>query len=280
MTKLSTIALSVALALGVAACSPQQTEQQQTSAAAQQEQQQLTSGLRLDAFNTNVRPQDDLFQYVNGTWYDNTEMPADKSRIGSFLELRELNQERLRGLIEKASAQNAAAGTNEQKIGDFFNSYMDVETLNELGYQPIADDLAAIAAIETHDDVVERFAELTKMGVGGPFGFYVYGDKKNPTHNGLYMSQSGLNLPDRDYYLKDDEKSVEIRAAYKAYIQDVLDLVDYADAAAAADAVLALETQIAEVQWSRVESRNADKTYNPQSREGMRQLLKDRKSVV
>jgi len=273
MNKVSTIALSVALVLGVAACSPQQSEQQTNTAQTEQTQQQLTSGLRLEAFNTNVRPQDDLFQFVNGTWYETTEMPADKSRIGSFLELRELNQERLHGLIEKAAAQNALAGTNEQKVGDFFNSYMDVETLNSLGYEPIAADLAAIAAVETHADVVERFAELTKMGVGGPFGFYVYGDKKNPTHNGLYMVQSGLNLPDRDYYLNDDKKFADIRAAYKSYIEDILTLVDYADAAAAADAILALETKIAEAQWSRVESRNADKTYNPQSPEGMRALL-------
>lgn len=274
MNKVSTIALSVALALGVAACSPQQsTEQQNQQAKQEQTQQQLTSGLRLDAFNTNVRPQDDLFQFVNGTWYDNTEMPADKSRIGSFLELRERNQERLRSLIETAAAKEAEAGSNAQKIGDFFNSYMDVEKLNSLGHTPIAADLQAIAQVETHADVVERFAELAKIGVSGPFGFYVYGDKKNPDYNALYMGQSGLSLPDRDYYLKDEEKFVEIRNAYKAYIKDVLALVDYEQAEAAADAILELETKIAEAHWSRVQSRDAEATYNPKTTEEMVALM-------
>ncbi|GAB3289069.1 M13 family metallopeptidase [Pseudidiomarina andamanensis] len=274
MNKVSTIALSVALALGVAACSPQQsTEQQNQQAKQEQPQQQLTSGLRLDAFNTDVRPQDDLFQFVNGTWYDNTEMPADKSRIGSFLELRERNQERLRSLIETAAAKDAEAGSNAQKIGDFFNSYMDVEKLNSLGYTPIAADLQAIAQVETHADVVERFAELAKIGVSGPFGFYVYGDKKNPDYNALYMGQSGLSLPDRDYYLKDEEKFVEIRNAYKAYIKDVLALVDYEQAEAAADAILELETKIAEAHWSRVQSRDAEATYNPKTTEEMVALM-------
>ena len=273
MNKVSTIALSVALALGVAACSPQQAEQNNTQAQQEQPQQQLTSGLRLDAFNTEVRPQDDLFQFVNGTWYNETEMPADKSRIGSFLELRERNQERLRTLIETAAAEQADAGTNSQKIGDFYNSYMDVEKLNSLGYTPIAADLQAIAQVETHADVAARFAELAKIGVSGPFGFYVYGDKKNPDYNALYMGQSGLSLPDRDYYLKDDEKFVEIRAAYKAYIKDVLALVDYEQAEAAADAILELETKIAEAQWSRVQSRDAEATYNPQSPAEIKQLM-------
>jgi endothelin-converting enzyme/putative endopeptidase len=274
MNKVSTIALSVALALGVAACSPQQTTEQQNQQAKQEQpQQQLTSGLRLDAFNTNVRPQDDLFQFVNGTWYENTEMPADKSRIGSFLELRERNQERLRTLIETASAQEAEEGSNAQKIGDFFNSYMDVEKLNSLGYTPIAADLQAIAQVETHADVVERFAELAKIGVSGPFGFYVYGDKKKPDYNALYMGQSGLSLPDRDYYLKDEEKFVEIRNAYKAYIKDILAMVDYEQAEAAADAILELETKIAEAHWSRVQSRDAEATYNPKTTEEMVALM-------
>ncbi|RZQ56179.1 peptidase M13 [Pseudidiomarina tainanensis] len=274
MNKVSTIALSVALALGVAACSPQQTTEQQNQQAKQEQpQQQLTSGLRLDAFNTDVRPQDDLFQFVNGTWYENTEIPADKSRIGSFLELRERNQERLRTLIETASAQEAEEGSNAQKIGDFFNSYMDVEKLNSLGYTPIAADLQAIAQVETHADVVERFAELAKIGVSGPFGFYVYGDKKNPDYNALYMGQSGLSLPDRDYYLKDEEKFVEIRNAYKAYIKDILALVDYEEAEAAADAILELETKIAQAHWSRVQSRDAEATYNPKSTDEMVALM-------
>src|SRR5690606_20523459 len=131
-----------------------------------------------------------------GTWYDNTEMPADKSRIGSFLELREENQERLRKIIEEASATAAEEGGNAQKIGDFFNSFMDVEKLNSMGYTPIAADLQATAQVSNHAEAAARMAELTKLGVSSPFGFYVYPDAKNPDINAMYMSQSGLGLPD------------------------------------------------------------------------------------
>ncbi|MDT7525964.1 peptidase M13 [Pseudidiomarina sp. GXY010] len=273
MNKVSTLALSVALALGVAACSPQQPQQQEQQQEQQQPQQQLTSGLVLENFDTSVRPQDDLFMFVNGTWHKNTDMPEDKSRIGSFLDLAEQNQERLRGIIEEAAASSAEAGTNTQKIGDFFNSFMDVETLNSLGYNPIAADLQANAEVKTHADVVARMAELAKYGVSSPFGFYVYPDAKDPEVNAIYMSQSGLGLPDREYYLSDDEKYVEIRQQYQAYLADILGLVDYAEASAAAEAILALETKLAEAQWTRIESRNADKTYNKMTKAELAEAL-------
>lgn len=277
MRKVSTLALSVALALGVAACSPQQSTETSSTEQAQAEaqQQQLTSGLDLQDFNTSVRPQDDLFTYVNGGWVEKTEIPADRSRIGSFNELRDENQERLRSIIENAAKSSPEAGSNADKIGDFYNSYMDVERLNSLGYEPIAEDLAAIANLQNHDQVAAHFAQMARFGISSPFGFYVYADAKNPDVNTMYMSQSGLGLPDRDYYLKDEEKFVEIREAYKSYIKDVLGLVDYAEAEAAAEAVLELETKLAEVQWSRVESRNADKTYNKKTMDEVKELLGD-----
>lgn len=276
MRKVSTLALSVALALGVAACSPQQsTESSATEQAQADTQQQLTSGLDLKDFNTSVRPQDDLFTYVNGGWVEKTEIPADRSRIGSFNELRDENQKRLRNLIETAAKSSPEPGSNADKIGDFYKSYMDVERLNSLGYQPIAEDLEAIANLQNHDQVAAHFAQMARFGISSPFGFYVYADAKNPDVNTMYMSQSGLGLPDRDYYLKDEEKFIEIREAYKAYIKDILALVDYAQAEAAADAVLELETKLAEVQWSRVESRNADKTYNKKTMDEVKAMMAD-----
>ncbi len=277
MRKVSTLALSVALALGVAACSPQQSQTETASEKSAVQAQQLTSGLDMSDFNTEVRPQDDLFTYVNGGWVEKTEIPADRSRVGSFNELRDENQERLRSIIEDAAASSPEAGSNAAKIGDFFNSFMDVERLNSLGYEPIAADLDAISQLQNHDQVAAHFAQLARLGVSSPFGFYVYADAKNPDVNTLYMSQSGLGLPDRDYYLKDDEKFVEIRAEYTSYIADILTLVGYdADKAqSAADAVLELETELAEVQWSRVESRNADKTYNKHTMDELQELLGD-----
>ncbi|KFZ31257.1 peptidase M13 [Pseudidiomarina salinarum] len=271
MNKVSTLALSVALALGVAACSPQQGEQ--TKTAQQQEQKELTSGLKLADFNTEVRPQDDLFTYVNGGWYERTELPADKSRIGSFHELRDENQERLRKIIETAAASNPEPRSNEAKLGNFYNSFMDVERLNSLGITPIAGDLEAIALLDNHTDAATHMATHARMGVSNPFGFYVYPDAKDPETNAMYMSQSGLGLPDRDYYLKDEEKFNEIRAQYQDYIADMLELVGYSETEAAAEAILELETKLAEIQWSRVESRNADKTYNKHTTAELQELF-------
>lgn len=276
MRKVSTLALSVALALGVAACSPQQNQTETASEqSAEQAQKQLSSGLDMSDFNTEVRPQDDLFTYVNGGWVEKTEIPADRSRVGSFNELRDENQERLRKIIETAAASSPEPGSNADKIGDFFNSFMDVERLNELGYQPIAGDLEAINKLQNHDQVAAHFAQLARLGVSSPFGFYVYADAKKPDVNTMYMSQSGLGLPDRDYYLKDEEKFVEIRDAYQSYIADMLTLVGYEaeTAATAAEKVLELETKLAEVQWSRVESRNADNTYNKKTMDEVQELL-------
>ena len=208
-----------------------------------------------------------------GTWIDKTEIPSDRSSVGSFFDLRQQNQKRLRDIIEKAAAENPEPGTNERKIGDFFNAFMDVETLNELGAKPIQNDLAAIQALENHDSVSEHMARMFRGGVSIPFGFYVYPDAKDPQTNAMYVSQSGLGLPDRDYYLKDDEKFEEFRNAYVEYAEDILSMVGVENAGEAAQRILDLETQLAEVQWSRVESRNADKTYNKKSADEVSDML-------
>lgn len=275
MKKITTVALSVALALGVAACSPQQNNETKKDSAEQVAQAELQSGVYLDSFDQSVRPQDDLFQYVNGTWYKNTEIPGDRSSIGAFYELREQNQERLRGLIENAAASNPEAGTNAAKIGDFFNSFMNVELLNELGYTPIQADLAEISALDDHASVAAHMAELSRLGVSIPFGFYVYPDAKDPNVNTMYFTQSGLGLPDREYYLKDDEKFQTYRDEYQSYLTDLLTMLEYSNPEAAAEAVMEFETELAEVQWSRVDSRDADKTYNKYSKDELNELFDD-----
>lgn len=273
MKKITTVALSVALALGVAACSPQQNNETQQNAAEQVAQTELQSGVYLDSFDQSVRPQDDLFQYVNGTWYKNTEIPGDRSSIGAFYELREQNQERLRTIIETAAASNPEAGTNAAKIGDFFNSFMNVELLNELGYAPIQADLAEIASLDENASVAAHMAELSRLGVSIPFGFYVYPDAKDPNVNTMYFTQSGLGLPDREYYLKDDEKFETYRNEYQSYLTDLLTMLEYSNPEAAAEAVMEFETELAQVQWTRVDSRDADKTYNKYSKDELNQLF-------
>ncbi|MGM0525268.1 MAG: M13 family metallopeptidase [Pseudomonadota bacterium] len=272
--KLATVAASVSMALALTACSPQQSQNESNQqASSEEQQQQLPSGVMLENFDHSAKPQDDLYQHVNGAWIDRTEIPSDRSSIGSFYDLRQQNQKRLRDIIEKAAASKPEAGTSERKVGDFFNAYMDVETLNELGAKPIASDLDAIAALDSHSAVAEHMARMTRQSVSMPFAFYVYPDAKDPQTNAMYVSQSGLGLPDRDYYLKDDEKFEEFREAYTEYAADVLGMAGVEDAEAAAERILELETKLAEVQWSRVESRNADKTYNKKSADEVAELL-------
>jgi endothelin-converting enzyme/putative endopeptidase len=278
MNKLTTVALSVSMALALGACSPQQEAQseqssQQKPAAEKQQAQQLTSGIVLENFDKSARPQDDLNQYVNGAWMEKTEIPDDRSSVGSFFDLRERNQERLHKIIEKSANMEAAAGTNERKVGDFFNAYMDVETLNELGAKPIQSDLESINAIDSYESVAEYFAHMSRMSTSIPFGFYVYPDAKDPQTNAMYVSQSGLGLPDREYYLSDEDKFKEFRTAYVEYISDVMEMAGADNAEAAAERVLELETKLAEAQWTRVESRNADKTYNKMTASEVDELL-------
>ena len=278
MNKLTTVALSVSMALALGACSPQQEAQseqsnQQKPAAEKQQEQQLSSGIVLENFDKSARPQDDLNQYVNGAWMEKTEIPDDRSSVGSFFDLRERNQERLHNIIEKSANMNAAAGTNERKVGDFFNAYMDVETLNELGAKPIQSDLESINALDSYESVAEYFAHMSRMSTSIPFGFYVYPDAKDPQTNAMYVSQSGLGLPDREYYLSDEDKFKEFRTAYVEYISDVMEMAGVDNAKAAAERVLELETKLAEAQWTRVESRNADKTYNKMTASEVDELL-------
>ena len=278
MNKLTTVALSVSMALALGACSPQQEAQseqssQQKPAAEKQQEQQLTSGIVLENFDKSARPQDDLNQYVNGAWMEKTEIPDDRSSVGSFFDLRERNQERLHKIIEKSANMEAAAGTNERKVGDFFNAYMDVETLNELGAKPIQSDLESINALDSYESVAEYFAHMSRMSTSIPFGFYVYPDAKDPQTNAMYVSQSGLGLPDREYYLSDEDKFKEFRTAYVEYISDVMEMAGVDNAKAAAERVLELETKLAEAQWTRVESRNADKTYNKMTASEVDELL-------
>ena len=213
-------------------------------------------------FDRNVRPQDDLYLHVNGTWLQNTEIPADKSNFGSFVELADLSQKRIKELIEELSSSEHAKGTDEQKVGDFYRSFMNEELVNEKGIDPLKDRLAAIDKLNSHEDVFKFFGDMQQAGVKTPVAFFVSQDAKNSTQYLVQIIQSGTSLPDRDYYLKDEENLVAARAALKVYIAKLYELAAIEDGEGAADEILALETKLAEAQWPRVELRQADKRYN------------------
>lgn len=274
MNKTTLLAAAVAAALGLTACSkaPQQPTSESPAAVAEAPVSQV-SGIDLTAVDQQTRAQDDFFRYVNGQWLKDTEIPADKSRYGMFNVLFDDTQDNLKILIQEASEMQAEAGSNNQKLGDMYNSYMDAEKANALGLAPLESELASIAAVEDHAQAAAVLSELYIKGVEAPFGFYVYADAKNPDMNALWMYQSGLTLPDRDYYFKEDEKFVNFRTAAKAYIADILTAAGHASAESAADGIMALETRIAEKHLSRVESRDAEKNYNKRNIEELQLIL-------
>ena len=163
--------------------------------------------LDTSAFDRNVRVQDDLFLHVNGTWLRNTEIPSDKSDYGSFIQLADLSLERIRDLIEEVSEESHPIGSDWQKVGDFYRSFMNEDAIEAAGLEPIADDLEKIDAIDSKDALFALMGYLQTIGVETPVGFFVDQDDKDSTRYMAQLVQSGLTLPDRDYYLKDDEKS-------------------------------------------------------------------------
>ncbi len=224
---------------------------------------ELDSGLDPAGFERDVRPQDDLFRFVNGKWLEETQIPADRSNYGAFVALDDQAQADLRVIVEAAAnAPLRAPGSDAQKIGDFYLSYMDSARADALGLEPLGPELARIEALSSRADLNSYFGYAQRLGVAHPIWFYVAQDEKNTTAYIPYVHQKGLTLPDRDYYLKGDEKFVAIRARYLAYITQLLDEAGVADAQAGAQQILALETRLAEAHWTRVQNRDAVATYN------------------
>lgn len=221
------------------------------------------SGLDLTSFDKAVRPQDDLFKHVNGGWLTATEIPADKSSYGAFDLLFDKAQIDLRTIAEEAAkAPNRAPGSDAQKIGDFYGSFLNQARADELGLTPLASELAAIDRVQSKTDMARYFARMFKLNVINPLIGFVDGDAQQPDREILYVFQGGLGLPDRDYYLKDEPKLVEYREKYVAFLGNVLQLADLPNAPASAKAIFAIENRLARAHWSNVESRDAVKTYN------------------
>ncbi|KFZ36199.1 peptidase M13 [Shewanella mangrovi] len=270
MKKLSTVAVGIALSLGLTACSSQQQAPQT------QVEVKKVSGIESANFDSSVRFQDDLYYSVNGKWLANTPIPADKSNYGAFTVLYEKSQKALKSIIEAAAAKaDKKAGSTEQKIGDFYAAYMDTATVEQLGITPLKAQLDEIAQLSNHAAVASIMGKLLTSGSSIPFGFYVNNDAKNSSQYGVYLYQGGLTLPDRDYYLKDDEKMVANREAMRKYVQALMTAAGYPHADEAAANVANIELFIAQSQWSRVESRDANKAYNKMSIADVQKLTGD-----
>jgi putative endopeptidase len=260
--------LPVAIVLALTACKPSPQEPASNAAviAPQAPVQVLGSGVEQQHFDTAVVPGDDFYRHVNGTWLRNTQIPGDKSNYGAFSVLADAAEENLKTLIEAAAAEAAPVGSASQKVGDYFASFMDEARINQAGIAPLQDTLTKVAAVKTKAELLVLTAELNRIGVQIPTGFYISNDEKQSDHYITYLSQSGLGLPDRDWYLSaNDATHTEARKAYATYITKVLTLAGYTRAIAAADSVLDIETRLADVQWDKVKNRQAELTYNKKS---------------
>ena len=221
-------------------------------------------GIELDDRYLDVTPGDDFNRYVNGKWLDTFEIPADKSNYGMFTRLADEAEEQVRDIIEEAAAKSPAADTLEGKIAAIYNAYMDVDAINAAGLAPAQPYLDRIAAMETREDLAEIFAAT---GFRSPVSGWVDVDSKQTDQYIFYVTQGGLGLPDRSYYLEDNAKNEEIREAYKSYLATLLEKAGYENAEEAAESVYQLEYQIAEEHWDRALGRNRNLTYNKMSKD-------------
>ena len=235
----------------------------------------LVSGIETQYQDSTVRIQDDFYMHVNGTWMKNTEIPADKSGWGSFYVLRENSLDQLRTIIEAASQNTAKTpGSEEQKIGDLYDSFMDEARIEQLGLTPLQGEFDRVAALKDKKDIPALIAHYNRAGFLAPIDYGVHQDNKDSTKYVVDFAQSGLGLPDRDYYLKkNDAKMKEALAKYHEHIVKMLTMAGDTPAAAKSKAksIIALETKLAKMQWTKVQNRDPIKAYN---KEELAQLAK------
>ena len=271
-----TLPLYAALLLALSACqppSPADGDQQTTDAANNSQAAGAAAvadhpdgaelgawGIDLAQMDATVAPGDDFADFVNGHWYETFEIPADRASYGIFISLRERATEQVRDIIDDLSNSDPTSGSIEQKVADYYRTWMDVASLNKKVAEPLQAQLQSIAAIDSTDALMQAFASLH---LSAPFGIGILPDPADTSRYTLFAGQAGLGMPDREYYLSDEQRFVEFRSAYRDYIMRLLELAGIDQAQARAEAIMALETQLAKVHWPREMTRDIQKIYNP-----------------
>ena len=230
--------------------------------AIQSAQTQKISGIDQQYIDQNGSANNDFYDYVNGTWLKQTEIPADKARWGAFNELHELSTNQLHRIVEDLAAQKWATGSVEQKIASLYASFMDEKAIEAQGIKPLQQELARVDALQSKQGFAQLMGHFSRIGVRTPFDISIGQDMKRSDVMIAGLVQRRLGLPDRDYYLKDDQKFVETRAKYLKHIERMLQLSGDQQAAQHAKEILTLETELAKIQWSNVQNRDLSKRYN------------------
>ena len=227
-------------------------------------QPQLHSGVLLEYMNSTVKPGDDFNAYVNGGWIDVAVIPADKPGYGIGTILNDQSQEHVRAIIERSAEGDFAKGSDEQKVGDLYLSYMDMETRNALGVTPLENEFERIDGLRDYDELAVYFAEANKIGYSMPFSLLQYVDFKDPSTYMMYIYQGGLGLPDREYYFNPDARSGEIREKYVAHVATMLEMAGIAagDGDAFAETIMQLETRMAAEHMKKEQTRDMVALYN------------------
>ncbi|KGJ92464.1 M13 family metallopeptidase [Thalassotalea sp. ND16A] len=250
------------LVMGLCACSNGESSSEQSSETLAVKQTQQNSGVILANMDTSVNPGDDFNQFVNGKWMSTATIADDKTSAGVWVQLRDASQDNVKKIIEESSTGTFAKGSNEQKVGDLYNSYLDMEKRNALGVTPLDFEFSAISGISDYSELAVYFAEANKRGYNPPFALGQYVDLKNPSTYMIYTWQAGLGLPDKEYYFKDDEKSLSIRAKYRSHIEKMFKLAGLNEGKKSADTILAIETALAGYHLEKEKTRDMVALYN------------------
>jgi putative endopeptidase len=268
--------LTLVLAVGVlVGCSPRETAQTSAQTFPEQLLDSKGVGINLDNLDRSVSPCEDFYQFANGGWVRNNPIPPAESRWGSFNELADKNNTVLLGIVNKAAAdQSAPAGSNTQKVGDFYFSGMDTVSIERAGIAPLNPEFDRIQAIKDLKGLTQTLSRHLVLNTGALLNLYVAQDRKNSNQYALYASQSGLGLPERDYYLNEDARSKNLRAQYQQHVQNMFSLLgdDAATARQNAQKVMAIETRLAKASMDRVTRRDPYATYHKMSLQEAQEL--------
>ncbi|MEN9699648.1 MAG: hypothetical protein RLZZ301_846 [Bacteroidota bacterium] len=249
-----TILSTISLALLLASCGAKPTSSKTLDTS------QLET-IDLSAMDTSIKAADDFFLYANGAWIQHTQIPASESRWGSFNELEQHNNEKLSIILKDASMNQGPKGSQNQLLGSYYSSFMNMDLRNRIGFTPLMESFALIDSMKSTQDLVAVVAKLHREGVGAFFGFGVGQDLMNVDRNISYLGQGGLGLPNRDYYFEANKQ--DIREAYLVHISKCLELAQIPNARAKSQQILDFEIKLAQTQLRPAEMREPEKTYNP-----------------